>query len=63
MIVKKGVTFLRSVFLCLQQASVLGRSWVAAAIAWVIRSAKTGSSEGAAPRTQGRRHALGPIAA
>jgi IS5 family transposase len=63
MIVKKGVTFLRSVFLCLQQASVLGRSWVAAAIAWVIRAAKTGSSEGAAPRTQGRRHALGPIAA
>ncbi len=63
MIVRKGITFLRSVFFCLQQASVLGRSWVALAMAWITRVAKTGSSECAAPRTHGWRHALGAIAA
>ena len=41
MIVKKGVSFLRSVFLCPQQASVLDRSWVAAVMALVIRAENT----------------------
>lgn len=39
MIVKKGVSFLRSVFLCLQQARVLGRPWVAAVMAKCIGTA------------------------
>ena len=39
MIVRKGVAFLQSVLLCLYQASVLGLSWVAAAVAWATGSA------------------------
>ena len=63
MIVRKGVTFLQSVFLCLQQASILDRSWVAAAMAWVIWTAKTGSFDCCIPRAHDRRHALRPSAA
>jgi len=62
MIAKKAVAFLQSVFLYLQQASVLGRSWVASAMAWVIRSAKTCSSGCSAPCVQGRMRVLGRIA-
>ncbi|MDP3883878.1 hypothetical protein, partial [Hydrogenophaga sp.] len=58
-----AVAFLQSVFLCLQQASGLGRSWAAAAMAWVIRAAKTCSSGCSAPSVQGRMRALGRIAA
>lgn len=59
MIVKKGVAFLRSVLLCLQQASGLGRSCVAAAMAGVIRAANTCSSGGGVSRTHDRLHSLG----
>lgn len=44
MIVKKGVSFLRSIFLCLQQASVLGLSWLVKAMARVMQAQKTWSS-------------------
>lgn len=63
MIAKKGVTFLRSVFLCLHQASAQGRSWLAAAMAWVIRATSTCSSGCSAPRTHDRLHALEWLAA
>jgi IS5 family transposase len=63
MITRKGITFLRSAFLCLQQASSQGRSWAAAAMAWVMRTAKTCSSGGSVPRTHDGLHALGRIAA
>ena len=63
MIVKKGVTFLQSVFLCLQQASVLGRSWLAFVMARLIRAAQTGSSAYIVSSTPDRPHALRPIGA
>lgn len=63
MIAKKGLAFLVPFFLCLKEAGVLGRSCLAAATAWIIRAAKTGSSECAAPSTHGRRHAIEPVAA
>ena len=63
MIAKKGITFLAVIFLCLQQASGQGRSWVAAAMAWVIRAAKTCSSGCCVPRIHERLHTLGRLAA
>ena len=44
MIVKKGVSFLRPIFLCLQQASVLGLSWLVKAMVRVMQAQKTWSS-------------------
>jgi IS5 family transposase len=61
MIIKKGVTFLQSVFLCLQQASVLGRSWLAFAVARLIRPAQTGSSECGVSKTHDLQHARGRL--
>lgn len=63
MIAKKGVPFLASVFLRLNQASALGRSWLAFVVARVIQAAKTFSTDRDASRTHGRRHVAGPLAA
>jgi len=63
MILKRGVAFLRSAFLCLQQASAQDRSWLAAAMAWAIRAASTRSSGCLAPSAHDRRPALGWLAA
>lgn len=63
MIARKGITFLRSVFLCLQQASGQSGSWVAAAMARVMRPAKTSSSACAGPSIHDPLLALRPFAA
>jgi hypothetical protein len=52
MIVRKGVAFLQSVLLCLLQASVLGRSWVAAAVAMLSGTAKSWPSARQCPDIQ-----------
>lgn len=44
MIAKKGLAFLWSIFLCLQQASVGVRSWGTPAMVLLIRAANTGLS-------------------
>ena len=63
MIAKKGVPFLASVFLRLNQASALGRSWLAFVVAWVMQAAKTFSTDRDASRTHGRLHVAGQFAA
>ena len=63
MIAKKGVTFLRSVFLRLYQASALGRSCLAFAGAWAIQVAKAYSADRGAPRTHDRQHGAELLAA
>jgi IS5 family transposase len=50
MIAKKGITFLRSVFLCLQQALPQGRSWLASVMALGIGTANTWLSARRSPR-------------
>ena len=44
MIVKKGVSFLRPIFLCLQQARVLSLSWLVKAMVRAMQAQKTWSS-------------------
>jgi transposase, IS5 family len=63
MIAKKGVPLLASVFLRLNQASSLGRSWLAFVVAWVIQIAKTFSADRDVPRTHGRLHVADSLAA
>lgn len=41
MIVKKGITFLRSIFLCLKQASSRWLPWLASVMAQILRTAKS----------------------
>jgi len=63
MIARKGVTFLRSAFLCLQPASVRGRSWLASVMARLIRAAKSCSTGCGVSRTYRLQQARGPVAA
>jgi len=63
MIAKKGITFLQSVFLCLHLASGLGRSWVAAATAWLIPTANTGSFTSSVQNGPHRLHVMRPLPA
>ena len=41
MILRKGISILRSAFLCLQQACVLGRSWMASVMVQGLGTAQT----------------------
>ena len=63
MIANKGVTFLQSAFLCLQQASVRGRSWLASAMVRLIRAAMSCSTGCGFSRTYRLQQARGPVAA
>ena len=49
MIVKRAITFLQVVFLCLQQARSQGRSWLASVMAQPLRTAKSWMSARHAP--------------
>jgi len=61
MILRKGISFWRSVFLCLQQASGLDRSWVAAAMAWLISTANTCSFTSSVQNAPHRLHVMRPL--
>ena len=63
MIAKKGVPFLAAILLCLQQARSQGRSWLAFAMAWVIKAAKTYSADRCVQRNHDRQHLPEPHAA
>ena len=49
MIAKKGITFLRSIFLCLKQASSRWLPWLASVMAQILRTAKSWISARHAP--------------